>query len=127
MRFCCSEYMAELGSSLVTISRRIPFGMLVFFASYKHMEDCMEFWHKHRLGNLSMMEQLEKNKHVVSEPRGGGQDAVKQVFADYSNALDTNGGAMMMAVMRGKVSEGMVWCDVLCCALCVGAECMHCL
>lgn len=106
-----NEYMMELGSSLVTISRRIPFGMLVFFASYKHMEDCLEFWQRHRLGNLTVMEQLEKNKHVVSEPRGGGQDAVKQVFADYSMSLSTNGGAMMMAVMRGKVSEGMDFSD----------------
>ena len=106
-----NDYMKELGNSLVNIARRIPYGMLVFFASYKHMEDCVEFWHRNRLGNLTFMEQLEKNKHVVSEPRGGGQAAVKQVFEEYSTALKNNNGAIMFAVMRGKVSEGMDFSD----------------
>ena len=106
------DYMKELGNSLVNIARRVPFGMLVFFASYKHMNDCIEFWHRNRLGNLSFMEQLEKNKHIVTEPRIGGQNAVKAVFEEYSLSLNNNkGGAIMFAVMRGKVSEGMDFSD----------------
>eukprot|EP01083_Nonionella_stella_P047931 128355_1 len=105
------EYMHEFGNVLVNIARRIPFGMLVFFASYTHMENCVEYWRNHRIGNKSIMAQIEKNKHVISEPRGGGQSAVKQVFAEYTSSLKRDGGAMLLAVMRGKVSEGMDFSD----------------
>merc|ERR1712228_136633 len=70
-----------------------------------------EFWHRTRLGNLSIMEHLEKNKHVICEPRGGGQSAVKQVFEEYSNSLTNTNNALLFAVMRGKVSEGMDFAD----------------
>ena len=45
------------------------------------------------------------------EPRGGGQSAVKQVFIEYKNSLKSRGGAMLLAVMRGKISEGMDFAD----------------
>merc|ERR1712154_259256 len=57
------------------------------------------------------MEHLEKNKHVICEPRGGGQSAVKQVFDEYSSSLKNTNHALLFAVMRGKVSEGMDFAD----------------
>ena len=106
-----NDYLKELGNTLVNVARRVPFGMLVFFASYKHMEECIEFWHRNHLGNLSFMEQLEKNKHIVIESRSGGQVAIKDIFEEYSFSINCKGGAMMFAVMRGKVSEGMDFSD----------------
>lgn len=104
------EYMKELGNTLINISRRVPYGILVFFASYAHMSDCVKFWYESRLNDLSIMEQLERNKHIVIEPRVGGQIAVKAAFKEYSAALNDT-GAMMFAVMRGKISEGMDFRD----------------
>ena len=64
-----------------------------------------------RLGKLSIMEHLEKNKHVICEPRGGGQSAVKQVFDEYAGSLKNTNHALLFTVMRGKVSEGMDFAD----------------
>lgn len=106
-----AEYMREMGNVLVNISRRIPFGILVFFVSYKHMEECVKFWYQNYLGNISFMEQLQRNKHVICEPRVGGQDAARAAFEEYASLINDHKGAMMLAVMRGKVSEGMDFRD----------------
>ena len=38
------EYIAELGNTLVSLTKIVPGGMLVFFPSYSVMEKCVEGW-----------------------------------------------------------------------------------
>jgi len=39
-----SDYLAELGSTIVNLARVVPGGMLIFFPSYSVMNNCIEAW-----------------------------------------------------------------------------------
>lgn len=58
---------------------------------------------------------------VVFEPRGGGQDAFDEAKDEFTDAVDGGGGGLLLAVFRGKMSEGISFNDNYCRAVfCVG-------
>eukprot|EP01028_Stygiella_incarcerata_P007841 TRINITY_DN32869_c0_g1_i1.p1 TRINITY_DN32869_c0_g1~~TRINITY_DN32869_c0_g1_i1.p1 ORF type:complete len:1161 (+),score=311.51 TRINITY_DN32869_c0_g1_i1:91-3573(+) len=102
------KYMNELGNTIVNYARMIPDGFLVFFPSYNVMEDTISYWKRTKVWT-----QLSKSKHIVEEKRGSSdfmatireyEDAVRKPFVGKN-------GAMMFAVCRGKVSEGVDFSD----------------
>ncbi|XP_061136133.1 Fanconi anemia group J protein isoform X2 [Syngnathus typhle] len=59
-------------------------------------------------------EKLEKQKEVITEPRGGGKNDLDELLQAYYNAIkscEKKDGALFMAVCRGKVSEGLDFTD----------------
>lgn len=46
---------------------------------------------------------LERLKHIVMEPRGGGSEGLQKVMETYYHAIATGRGGLFMAVCRGKV------------------------
>ena len=62
-----------------------------------------------------MYERLKERKVVVKEPRGGGSDKAvfQNVMDTFYSAVNGEGsvepqdGALMCAVFRGKISEGL--------------------
>eukprot|EP00466_Bigelowiella_natans_P010029 jgi/Bigna1/50129/estExt_Genewise1.C_670064 len=101
------EYQRALGISLVNLSRVVPHGMLVFFPSYAALNTVIEAWRMPGQGGRTIMEQMEKHKFVVVEPRHSSQfapamDSYRAKVEDPSKS-----GAMLFAVCRGKSSEGM--------------------
>ena len=100
-------YKQELGGVVLAAAERIrKGGVLVFFPSYAALEDCATAW---RAGLL--MAKLERNRTVVVEPR---------TSADFRAARDAfdgacgRGCAVLLAVCRGKASEGMDFADDRC-------------
>lgn len=59
-------------------------------------------------GTWSRLAQL---KQVVTEPKGGGPEALKSVMAEYYDGVAVGRGGLFMAVCRGKVSEGLDFAD----------------
>ncbi|KAG1696124.1 Regulator of telomere elongation helicase 1 [Nymphon striatum] len=96
------EYLYSLGRSIMNISRIVPGGVLVFFPSYKVMEDSVQSWQANDVWN-----KLNDFKKVFVEPRS--QVALNSCMALYYEAIDTQDskGAIFFAVCRGKVSEGL--------------------
>lgn len=101
------QYTRSLGHTLVNIARITPGGMLVFFPSYKMMEDCLAKWHS---PSTTLWAEICRYKQPVIEPRESSK--LKQAMLDYYNKVDapvagTINGAVFFAVCRGKVSEGL--------------------
>ncbi len=59
-----------------------------------------------------LWKKLAKLKHVVQEPRTGGNEGLQKVMAEYYGAISRGEGGLFMAVCRGKVGA----CDSGCLA-----------
>jgi len=107
------DFQDEVGELILSICRTVPHGVLVFFPSYKMLNDLSDRWR-----TTGTWERLEGVKAVLAEPRTGEElERVMKQF--YSVVASTNNGhnefgqdgALFMAVCRGKVSEGLDFAD----------------
>jgi regulator of telomere elongation helicase 1 len=113
-----------LGQTLVNFSRIIPGGTLVFFPSYPFLDSCVNYWQgcniwasitKNKVKklkiflNLYIITLLFYFKSLFVEPKN--KDVLNSVIEEYYKAIQENKGAMLLAVYRGKVSEGLDFSD----------------
>ncbi|XP_026446136.1 Fanconi anemia group J protein homolog [Papaver somniferum] len=124
-------FQDELGASLEEICKIVPGGALVFFPSYSLMDKLCKRW-----GETGQWSRLNAQKSLFVEPRGN-QDDFESVLKGYKNSISqgkkpgpskikrgkkrdlhhfytqetSNGGAALLAVCRGKVSEGIDFSD----------------
>jgi len=118
------------GTALVDLSQAVPGGLVVFFPSYKIMHKMFERWE-----DTGVLGRLREYKHeIFVEPAASAAPVVMRKFGDPSTepteALELSGsvadivrkyretidvdpkrGAIMFAVCRGKVSEGIDFAD----------------
>ncbi|XP_074285300.1 regulator of telomere elongation helicase 1 homolog isoform X2 [Silene latifolia] len=109
------EYKQELGNAIVNFARIVPDGLLVFFASYYVMEQCISCWkdnsNRSASSQLTIWARICKFKQPVIEPR---QSALfSSSIEDFNSKLKdpSTSGAVFFAVCRGKVSEGLDFAD----------------
>ncbi|XP_037124274.1 Fanconi anemia group J protein isoform X3 [Syngnathus acus] len=99
----------EVGALLLNVCKVVPKGVLCFLPSYKMLNKMRDRW------NITgVWEKLEKQKEVITEPRGGGKNDLDELLQAYYNAIkscEKRDGALFMAVCRGKVSEGLDFTD----------------
>ena len=88
----------EIGTSLCSIARSTPGGVLVFFASYSAMTNFRDKWE-----DMGVIAELEKIKPVTVENKKD----FKATIDSYYNSIKTKKEAILFAVCRGKVSEGL--------------------
>lgn len=107
------EYRLALGYSVLNIARNVPNGFLVFFPSYAAMNGALELW-KMTGGpqcDTTVWAQLSDLKSLFVEPTDGAElPLVIQNFQQCAER-DGRGGALLFAVCRGKVSEGVDFSD----------------
>ncbi|KER19043.1 hypothetical protein T265_15689, partial [Opisthorchis viverrini] len=125
-------FQDELGSLLLQACRLVPGGVLCFLPSYSLLDKLVQRWK-----TTDLLSQLRKVKHVMLEPRSSvGLDswlaefyaAVDQSVMSLSRSprrpISTSSaasqyhshssqitGALVLAVCRGKVSEGLDFAD----------------
>ncbi|CAB0032622.1 unnamed protein product [Trichogramma brassicae] len=108
------DFKDELGSLLVQVCETVPHGVLCFFSSYAMMTSQLERWDE-----TGVRSKLEARKCIVQEPRYSGdldammreyRDAIRDTAAGRSRATGWD-GALMFAVFRGKVAEGIDFSD----------------
>ncbi|XP_043711394.1 Fanconi anemia group J protein homolog isoform X2 [Telopea speciosissima] len=129
----CYAFQDALGATLEEICKIVPDGALVFFPSYHLMEKLCNRWRE-----TGQWSRLNAQKPLFVEPRGNQEDfelALKGYFYSIRqgngptfkkrrgkkrdlNQLDakspqktSKGGAALLAVCRGKVSEGIDFSD----------------
>ncbi|GJP76006.1 hypothetical protein CLOP_g6403 [Closterium sp. NIES-67] len=112
------DYLHDMGSAIVNICRIVPGGVLVFFPSYSCMDSSLQAWQLPPAGRqdsaaLSVWQRIGMHKQAVVEPKDSA--LLGQAREDYVRKLEEEGskGAVLFAVCRGKVSEGIDFADNL--------------
>ncbi|XP_032401150.1 Fanconi anemia group J protein isoform X1 [Xiphophorus hellerii] len=102
-------FQDEVGDLLLHVCRVMVKGVLCFLPSYKMLDKLKDRW-----VNTGLWEKLEQEKTVITEPRGGGKgdfDELLQMYYDAIKTCEGRDGALLIAVCRGKVSEGLDFTD----------------
>lgn len=108
-----SQAMVDaLGSSLVHFVATIPDGVVVFFPSYAYLDQVVLQWEKKKSEDaLSIWSLLSLQKPVFRETKDTWR--ADDVFQEYTQAIDSNRGALLLSVIGGKMSEGINFSDQL--------------
>ncbi|KAL7551056.1 hypothetical protein ACHAWF_014257 [Thalassiosira exigua] len=122
------SFIRKLGDALVHIVAGIKVGgVLVFLPSYALLGKCKRQWDPDSFGHNrrrwwtqdeesendgpSVFDRLRALKHnVIIEPSGG-QDEFEEKKTEYMDCVRTQGGCVLLAVYRGKMSEGISFND----------------
>jgi DNA repair helicase Rad3 len=94
------NYYIALGNGLIDFLKPIPNGVLIFFKSYKFKEDCLNAWR-----SRGYLDEIMKDKKIFDEPKNRKEFA--SVLSKYKRCIDSGRGGILLAVFRGKVSEGL--------------------
>ncbi|XP_063002857.1 Fanconi anemia group J protein [Elgaria multicarinata webbii] len=103
------EFQDEVGELLLSVCQTIGRGILCFLPSYKMLDKL-----KNRWLHTGLWEKLELIKSVIVEPKGGNKadfDELMQIYYDAIKCKNGKDGALLIAVCRGKVSEGLDFSD----------------
>jgi len=128
-------FLMAIGTAILTVIRSIPGGILVFLPSYDLLDRCIQTWQssgnakKKRRGAVqrvseinasAIWEQLivEKETIVVEpSPRCSGDSApnasaaYEEAKSQYERAIQRSGRGILLAVYRGRMSEGVSFDD----------------
>ena len=114
--------MPRLGSAIANIIESIPSGgCLVFFPSYSLLNKCVKCWNPSEFAgryrnndDASCPEIWERfvcsKGRVIVEPTGS-QDLFEAARDDYAETIKATGSCILLAVFRGKMSEGISFND----------------
>mmetsp|Transcript_10335 Transcript_10335/g.31603 ORF Transcript_10335/g.31603 Transcript_10335/m.31603 type:complete len:605 (-) Transcript_10335:2225-4039(-) len=106
------DYVVDLGSAILNFAQVVPDGMLVFFPSYFLMGKALAVWKNPGVGGSgSLYERLERKKPIVLEPRES--NMFQAALEQHQRNVKTRGGGILLAVCRGKTSEGLDFSDDL--------------
>lgn len=101
------KYITSLGRTILSFTRVVPDGLLVFFPSYPILSKCQEMWQLNGIWTS-----ISEIKPIYVEPQR--KDTFNSTMSEFYNKInDVNSrGACFMAVCRGKVSEGLDFADM---------------
>eukprot|EP00760_Papus_ankaliazontas_P033482 PhM_4_TR6351/c0_g1_i2/m.37461/K11136/RTEL1; regulator of telomere elongation helicase 1 len=102
-----SDYKIGIAQSIVNLSRTVPDGFLVFFSSYSLMNSVLELWQSKL--HEGLWNDLKKIKTPFTEPRSTAE--LRDVVRQFQACVDSGRGAILFAVCRGKISEGIDFAD----------------
>ncbi|XP_028771757.1 ATP-dependent DNA helicase DDX11-like isoform X2 [Neltuma alba] len=106
------DTMRELGLLLCNLVTIVPEGIVVFFSSFDYEAKVYEAWE-----SSGILDRITKRKRIFREPRNNTD--IESVLKDYketvypSSSIDPSGnpasqsGAVLLAVVGGKISEGI--------------------
>ncbi|KAM5308266.1 Fanconi anemia group J protein [Glossophaga mutica] len=103
------EFQDEVGALVLSVCQTVSQGILCFLPSYKLLEKLKERWL-----STGLWHNLELVKTVIAEPQGGEKTDFDELLQVYYDAIKYKGekdGALLVAVCRGKVSEGLDFSD----------------
>ncbi|KAI9005348.1 hypothetical protein BC832DRAFT_592469 [Gaertneriomyces semiglobifer] len=105
--------ITELGRAIANLCNVTPAGIVCFFPSYDYVDLIYRRW-----GEQGILQHISSRKMLFKEPRESTE--VEQVLGDYSRCVDEYGanrgkltGAILFAVVGGKMSEGINFSDGL--------------
>ncbi|KAJ2557904.1 Fanconi anemia group J protein [Coemansia sp. RSA 1933] len=111
------SFQDDLGKAIALIAERCPDGMLVFVTSYSLLNKLIARWKV--TGDFA---EIAVHKEIFTEGKGSTKEEFDKLLNDFRKLMKKDGndsaplarGAIMFAVYRGKVSEGIDFSDHLC-------------
>lgn len=106
----------SLGESILGLLPTIPNGAVAFFPSYSYLELIASTWQKApKPGQPSLWTRMHAAKPIFKESQAGPADTKTQdVLTAYTTAVTTSQkGALLLAVIGGRLSEGINFSDGL--------------
>ncbi|KAJ1722413.1 ATP-dependent DNA helicase chl1 [Coemansia erecta] len=105
-----SAGLSDAGLALAALCRVVPGGVVVFFPSYALLRRAHALWQESQV-----LARIEKAKHRVlaednSRTTGG---AAEDILQEYSRCVAQRGGAVLLSVVGGRLSEGINFSDAL--------------
>lgn len=119
-----SNMISQLGETLIRLLPTIPDGTVIFFPSYSYLEHIITEWKKKKGPPQSMPSsiwtRLEALKPIFTEAQSGTATSTEDVLTAYTAAIGMTSttttahkGALLLAVIGGKLSEGINFSDAL--------------
>jgi len=108
------RFITSLGDAIATIVESVPRGgVLVFLPSYSLLRRCTKLWRPSRYHDedANTWERLEYSKGTVIVEPTGSQVEFEAARDSYAAAIRETGNACLLAVFRGKMSEGISFND----------------
>lgn len=100
------NFQDEVGFVVRDVCKLVPKGVLCFFPSYDRMENFCQRWLA-----KGIIRQIEMHKgSIFKEQKNLSANDFEKILAKY-NKRAKGRGALLMAVFRGKVSEGIDFAD----------------
>lgn len=94
-----------LGKTILEFLPLIPGGVLFFLPSHKFLKSMMNVWIKEKI-----IDKIQEIKPLFFESK----DYSEKLYDDYKEAIERDGGALLIGVCRGKMSEGIDFYDNQC-------------
>ncbi|KAG5981508.1 hypothetical protein E4U55_002863 [Claviceps digitariae] len=120
------EMIKELGLVILNICSVVPDGVVVFFPSYGYLDEVSTAWGRLSQKNPqpTIWDRLQARKRVFQETKGCSSDEVLQEYTQAilggsqinpatATPLTGQGGALLLSVVGGKMSEGINFSDRL--------------
>jgi chromosome transmission fidelity protein 1 len=98
--------ITALGDSILKLLPSIPHGCVAFFPSYSYLEQVVSHWQ-----NTGLWSKMQKAKAIFRETQ---QTGTEETLSAYTTAVhSTSQGALLLAVIGGRLSEGINFSDEL--------------
>ena len=99
------QFQDELGKVVKRVCDVTPKGVLCFFTSYSLMNIIIKRWK-----STDLWEDISEKKQIFCEATGKNGVKFDKVILDFYSSVK-NFGALLLAVCRGKISEGLDFSD----------------
>lgn len=98
--------ITALGDSILKLLPTIPHGCVAFFPSYSYLEQVVAQWQK-----IGLWTRMQKAKTIFKETQQTGTEDTLNAYTTAVKTLPT--GALLLAVIGGRLSEGINFSDEL--------------
>ena len=104
----------DLGRTIATLCQVIPDGVVAFFPSYDYLSQVVSVWKKpiENGKGQTTLGLVEGKKKVLYESREA-STTTDSLLHEYTEAIESGTGALLLSVVGGKLSEGINFSDRL--------------
>ncbi|KAJ5154120.1 uncharacterized protein N7500_009559 [Penicillium coprophilum] len=97
-----------------TLCQVIPDGVVAFFPSYDYLSHVLSVWKKPipNSSGQSTLSLLERKKKILYESREA-VTTTDDLLREYTEAVESGSGALLLSIVGGKLSEGINFSDKL--------------
>ncbi|KAG7338035.1 DNA repair helicase rad3 [Nitzschia inconspicua] len=101
------SFFPKLGAAIASVVECIPSGGVLFFLpSYSFLDRCVSSW-----SEIEIWSRLTRSKgKIIVEPTKSQED-FKKARDDFHDTIKNTGKCLLLAVFRGKMSEGISFND----------------